>query len=381
MAFENLEKIQPRAAGELRRCLENNLLPQSILFSGPHGSGRLTAALDLASVLTGADRNYLRTDSIVYFPYRELSSRVRTAVNLFKRQRTDKARLFLIETLRAVNMQYNGEINSSLPSSYDKLFQTARNVDIFLTELEDRREITDDDIKKLESLKIESNQKYLYFGKSGPTPVSIDQLRGVKEWMSTSSREKVVIIEEIESATEGAKNSILKMLEEPEEHLTIILISSQSQRIMETILSRVRKFNFPSPGRDRVTSLIRERFNDGGSYSSFDSFFFRSANENEGVERIDSAVTDFVSLLVSSRPFTLEKEDELNMLLENLSAYSYFRGRVAEKIENLMIDGKIPPYKARKLLDVLISWTESVETYNMNEKSGLDYIVREAESV
>lgn len=382
MAFENLERTQLKIADELRRNIKGNMLPQSLLFSGPRGSGRLTAALDLAFCLTGDRRDVLRSESIVYFPYRELLPRVKAAIELFERQRTDRSRLFLIETLRLVNMQYNGELYSgSLPQGYDKLFQLAQNVDIFLTGLEDAKEITDKDIKELESLKIASNPKYLYFGKSGPSPVTIEQLRGVKEWMQSSSRDKVAIIEDIESATEGAKNSILKMLEEPEEHLTIILVSSESQRIMETILSRVRKFNFPALSKESVSSFIKNSFNINSDYYSFDTFFFSLANDSESVRAVEEAVDYCVSLLVTGSPFTLEKEDEINALLEKLSAYTYFRERVVEEVEKLLLEGKIPPYRARTLLDIMSRWRESVETYNMNDKSGLDYMIREARSV
>lgn len=382
MAFENLERTQFMIAEELRRNIKGNMLPQSLLFSGPRGSSRLTAALDLAFYLTGDRRDVLRSDSVVYFPYRELLPRVKAAIELFKRQRNDRSRLFLIETLRLVNMQYNGELYSGAPGqSYEKLFQLAQNVDVFLTGLEDAKEITEKDIKELESLKIASNPKYIYYGKNAPSPVSIEQLRGVKEWMQSSSRDKVVIIEDIESATDGAKNSILKMLEEPEEHLTIILVSSQSQRIMETILSRVRKFNFPALSKESVSSLIRDRFNETSAYYSFDTFFFSLANDSESVRAVENAVEYSVSLLVSGASFTLEKEDELNVLLEKLSAYTYFRERLVEEVERLFLEGKIPPCRARVLLDIMSRWRGSVETYNMNDKSGLDYMIREAKSV
>ncbi len=382
MAFENLERTQPKTADELRNNINNNLLPQSILFSGPRGSSRLTGALDLAFYLTGDNRNTLRTENIIYFPHRNMEQRVKSAVNLFSRERTEKSKYFLLETLRLVNMQYNPVVvGSSIPSAMSKIFEEAGQLESFLLSLEDKREITESDVKTLSSFKILSNPKYLYWGKSSPSPVQIEMLRSVKEWMMMSSNEKVVIIEDIEAATEGAKNSILKMLEEPEEHFTIILISSESQKIMETILSRVRKFNFSPLSRENINKLIKDKFNQWEDYSSFDSFFFKYANDDESWKKCEEAVDYFSDLIVSSKSFTYEKEEELNTLLDKLSAYSYFRERVIEKVENLLIKGKIKPYKAGKLLSILSSWTESIETYNLTERSGLDFIVREASSV
>ena len=382
MAFENLEKIQPSVALTLNKNLSSGLLPRSILFSGPRGTGRLTGALDLAFHLTGERRDVLRTQNIIYFPHREMLPRVKAAVAIYKEQRTRKARLFLIETLREVNMQYNDALVSGLSQASLKMFETAQNVDLFLSDIEDRDEVTDRDVKALDSLtKSIFSEKYLYCGKSSPTCVSIELLRSVKEWMTSSYSEKVVIIEDLESATEGAKNSILKMLEEPDEHFTIILVSSQSQRIMETILSRVRKFTFPSLTGERISSLIKERFNVWENYSSFDSFYFREGNDEESVKKCEEEVSSFVTMLSTGGEFALEKEEELNTLLSRLSAYGYFRERVIEETEERMRKGSITPLRARRLLDIISRWSESVEIYNMNDRSGLDYMIREASSV
>ena len=382
MAFENLEKIQPSVALTLNNNLSSGLLPRSILFSGPRGTGRLTGALDLAFHLTGERRDVLRCQNIIYFPHRELLPRVKAAVALFKEQRTRKARLFLIETLREVNMQYNDALVSGLSQASLKMFETAQNVDLFLSDIEDRDEVTDKDVKALDGLtKSIFSEKYLYCGKSSPTCVSIELLRSVKEWMTSSYSEKVVIIEDLESATEGAKNSILKMLEEPDEHFTIILVSSQSQRIMETILSRVRKFSFPSLPGERISSLIKERFNVWENYSSFDSFYFRQGNDEESVKKCEEEVSSFVTLLSSGGDIALGKEEELNSLLSRLSAYGYFRERVIEETEERMRKALITPLRARRLIDIISRWSESVEIYNMNDRSGLDYMIREASSV
>ncbi len=308
--------------------------------------------------------------------------RVKAAVSLYREMRTRASRLFLLETLREVNMQYNDALVSGLSQTSLRLFETAQNVEMFLSGIEDRDEVTDGDIKALDALqKSIFSEKYLYCGKSSPTCVSIELLRSVKEWMTSSYSEKVVIIEDLESATEGAKNSILKMLEEPDEHFTIILVSSQSQRIMETILSRVRKFSFPSLPGEKISSLIKERFNVWENYSSFDSFYFRKGNDEESVKKCEDAVSQFVTLLSSGGEMTLEREEELNQLLMRLSAYGYFRERVIEETEERMRNGLITPLRARRMVDVIARWSESVEIYNMNDRSGLDYMIREASVV
>ncbi len=378
MAFENTHMMQKRVAETLEKNISDSLLPQSLLFAGHPGSGRLTTALDLAFYLTGDRRDILRSGSVIYFPARPFTARVKAALTLFSKDRSDASRLFLLETLRLVNMQYSAVLAPSISSSSSSFFQKASAVDEFLCSIEERRDITNEDVKALESLKIAGDERYLYNGKKNPSAVSIDQLRLVKEWMQSSGGEKVVIIEDIESATEGAKNSILKMLEEPEEHFTIILVSSQSQRIMETILSRVRKFNFSALSKEKVSSLLKSRFNLWEDYPSFDAFYFCRGNDSASVEACEKAVKEFARIFADGSSVTREKEEELNTLLENLSAYSYFRGRVTDELESMLTSGALPPFRARRILSILRYWSDGIETYNMSERAALDYIIRES---
>lgn len=381
MVFDNLYKSQPSVAGDLEGNLKNNLLPQSLLFSGPRGSSRLTGALDLACHLTSAPRNILRTQNIIYFPYRDLYHALRCALNLFTTERTEKSRLFLIETLRLVNMQYNSVLLGAYTTATGKLFETAGKVDEFISSIEDKKEITDKDIKELESLKLQNNIKYLYAGKSSPTSVSIDQMRAIKDWSASGSEEKVVIIENIESSTEGAKNSILKMLEEPVEHLNIILISSESQKIMETILSRVRKFNFPPLSKETVDRIIKDKFNTYESYSSFNTFFFTRGNDGASVKKCEDEISSFVSLITEKKGISAEREDEMVNMLDSMNAYTYFMERVVEKIEKMTKEGKLEAYRAKKILSVIAYWRECVGIYNLSGRSSIDYILRECNCV
>ncbi len=377
MAFEYTRLTQPDIASQLEENIAEGRLPQSILFSGQPGSSRLTAALDLAFTIAGGNRETLSSQNIIYFPHRNLVNRVKTALNLLISDRNRKSILFFVETMRLINMQYNSAVSKSAGPAAQRYYESARETDYLLSEIEDMNGIGEKEIKELRALRDITNEKYLYFGRSSPSPVTIDQLRLVKEWMNSGNGEKVVIIEDIESAAEGAKNSILKMLEEPLEHFTIILISSQSSRIMETILSRVRKFSFPSLGEKTVSSLVSSRFSRYGEYSSFDSFFFCEANTEEDVGKCEAAIRDFLLFILGERKFDAGTEEELNALLSKLNAYTYFRTRLVSEAENMYRKGRLDAYSAKRILGLLLSWNESVDIYNMNEKSGLDYIIRE----
>ena len=55
---------------------------------------------------------------------------------------------------------------------------------------------------------------------------------------------KVFIIDEVHMLSTGAFNALLKMLEEPPEHVIFILATTEVQKVLPTILSRCQRFDF-----------------------------------------------------------------------------------------------------------------------------------------
>jgi DNA polymerase-3 subunit gamma/tau len=78
-------------------------------------------------------------------------------------------------------------------------------------------------------------------------PVPVDLVRSITSWaqMSSSAGAKVLIIEEAHQLQEGARNAMLKLLEEPPEGLTIIFTTSRRTAVIPTVLSRLRIYNLP----------------------------------------------------------------------------------------------------------------------------------------
>ena len=76
--------------------------------------------------------------------------------------------------------------------------------------------------------------------------VTIGQVRRLAAWShvtATDSR-KVAIIENADRMQDGARNALLKLLEEPPESVSLVLLSTRRAAIMPTILSRLRPYAF-----------------------------------------------------------------------------------------------------------------------------------------
>ncbi len=69
-------------------------------------------------------------------------------------------------------------------------------------------------------------------------------------------RAKVYIIDEVHMLTPAAFNALLKTLEEPPEHVVFIMCTTDPQKILATILSRVQRFDFHAIGNDEMPAHL-----------------------------------------------------------------------------------------------------------------------------
>lgn len=75
----------------------------------------------------------------------------------------------------------------------------------------------------------------------------IEEIRTLREGIKlapVSARMKVYIIDEVHMLTTEAFNALLKTLEEPPDHAVFILATTEPDKLPQTILSRVSRFNF-----------------------------------------------------------------------------------------------------------------------------------------
>ncbi len=93
------------------------------------------------------------------------------------------------------------------------------------------------------------------------TSVLIDQIRDLTRRVQLhplEARAKVAIIDDADTMTEAAENSILKVLEEPPSATYFILVSAAAHRMLPTIRSRCRRVVF-SPLDDAAIAAHLER--------------------------------------------------------------------------------------------------------------------------
>jgi len=216
---------QEKAIGMLTGILERQRLANSYIFSGEPGIGKKLTALNFAKAINCLkDRN----DSGVMS-------------NGLKHKETSK----LIQDLLIINQ-------SSLPSAPSPITHHSLSVDAC--------DICDS------CLKIESgSHPDLLLITPEDRQIKIDEIRLIDEALSFrpfEGRKKIVIIDDADAMNIAAANAFLKTLEEPPEDSVIILISSKSDRLPATILSRCSRVNFVTLSLESCIQVLHDKVPD-----------------------------------------------------------------------------------------------------------------------
>lgn len=89
----------------------------------------------------------------------------------------------------------------------------------------------------------------------------IDEIRDIREkarLLPVRDSHKVYIIDEVHMLTTEAFNALLKILEEPPEHVIFILATTEPQRVPLTILSRCQRFDFRRLSREEIKKQLEK---------------------------------------------------------------------------------------------------------------------------
>ena len=90
---------------------------------------------------------------------------------------------------------------------------------------------------------------------------SVEDIRSIREevnFLPTSSKYRVYIIDEVHMLSTGAFNALLKTLEEPPEHVKFILATTEPQKLPATILSRCQRFDFKKISNKDIIKRLKQ---------------------------------------------------------------------------------------------------------------------------
>lgn len=88
----------------------------------------------------------------------------------------------------------------------------------------------------------------------------VDEIRELREgalMLPLESPYKVYVLDEVHMLSKGAFNALLKILEEPPQHVIFVLATTDVHKIPETILSRCEVYTLVRPTRDILTDTVK----------------------------------------------------------------------------------------------------------------------------
>ncbi|MEL6518548.1 MAG: DNA polymerase III subunit delta' [Pseudomonadota bacterium] len=99
--------------------------------------------------------------------------------------------------------------------------------------------------------------------------IGVDEVRGLKSFFAMSATDggrRVVIVDAADEMTVNAANALLKVLEEPPDRCTLLLISHQPARLLPTIRSRCRELRCAVLSPDDIGRAVAQAGGDGADH-------------------------------------------------------------------------------------------------------------------
>lgn len=140
----------------------------------------------------------------------------------------------------------------------------------------------------------------------------VDEIRELREKAyitPTAGKYRVYIIDEVHMLSKPAFNALLKILEEPPEHIIFILATTETHKLPETIISRTQRYSFKPISNEDVIKHLKEIAQKEGYKISEDAYKLLA-------EKGQGSFRDSISLLdqISSIKNDIGEEDVINYL-------------------------------------------------------------------
>ena len=154
----------------------------------------------------------------------------------------------------------------------------------------------------------------------GASNNSVDNIRNLREqvhYLPQTARRKVYIIDEVHMLTTSAFNALLKTLEEPPPHVNFVFATTEPQKVLPTILSRVNRLDFKRVSPGQLVGYLRSILDQEG-LSVDDGGLRIVARAGEGSVR--DALTLLDQVIAFAEDPKAVGEDEVRRLLGQADA-------------------------------------------------------------
>jgi DNA polymerase III delta prime subunit len=395
--FENIIG-QAGPVETLRRELSAGRLPAALLLSGPRYSGKLSAALEIARVLTCGQRGEwscacpsCRRQRLLLHPatllagWRYFEADIAAAADCLRRVGNAPARYLFLRAVRKLTRRFDpplweGEESRLKPAS-GALVQVEEALDALSPE--EAAAETPVPEKVLESVLAGCRQLARVLP---PQNIPLGLLRRAVSWLHLTApgpgSRRVLILEAVEGLLETSSNSLLKTLEEPPGDAYLILTTSRRAALAPTVLSRLRTYAFSERGPAETAEVLSRIFRETDrQYASLRDYFLawqevdpreletlarRFANVASGQEAEQEVLDRLKELFGDRKAGDAPGRERASIFYQELLAR--FRGLLGEL-------GAVEPRRLARWNALLRGHLEALERYNQSPLLNLESLL------
>ena len=391
--FENL--VNQEAGKLIASDIRHNRLPGAILFSGTEASGKLTAALETARILSCHENpqgkwlcecpsclqhKSLICSNLMLMGPRDCSLEISAAAKTFtdahfiNAKFIDAARYLFLRSVRKLTLRFNGilwEGDSNLSKIGSLIEEINENLEVldFPRELPDITEVKKicEEISKL-CTKLEED--FLY------DSIPINQVRNMEAWahIKTEEGRKTVIIENADRMQTSVRNALLKILEEPPEDVVFILLTSKRNAIMQTILSRVRTYNFTDRTLEQQREVIQRVFHNEDFSGSINDYLltYLPVTPSEIKTQARIFYNSVANRQICNIEEIVKKCEKFNPRIELRLFLSYIA-----MFTKPLINTQAGAEAGAQTLQLLRNCNDNITLYNQSPSSALEILLRD----
>jgi DNA polymerase-3 subunit gamma/tau len=309
--FENL-LAQDGIRDALQREIGADTVPPAMLFSGPPASGKLTAALECARLLScTGDGSWncrcpdcLRHRALVHpdmllLGRRTFPEEIAVAKDLLLRVPGQGSAYFFIRAVRKLTNRFHPVLWAGEESRLSKAVPSLQSIEESLALFDP------DALEKLEPETLAKTAESLaadcaVLETFAPDAPAVFMVRNLEIWSRNAplGKRKCIILENADRMQDSARNAMLKILEEPPETVRFILLTSRRASMMATILSRARMYSFVPRDASSTRMILSRVFKAQGESPSIQAYMDERTAFPSGLAR--KHAENLVGALVSS---------------------------------------------------------------------------------
>ncbi len=162
---------------------------------------------------------------------------------------------------------------------------------------------------------IDENTSLDYIEIDGASNTGVDNIRELidnVQYLPSNGEHKVYVIDEVHMLSVNAFNALLKTLEEPPAHVVFIFATTDPQKLLGTVLSRVQRFDFKSVDIETLSSHITKIAKEESIQFDSPKLIQELAKHGKG------SVRDTLSLMDQVMSLSLDKKINEDILLMSL---------------------------------------------------------------